>query len=149
MPEKASCLSPQQIEAVLRERGVQPTAQRIVIGRYVLCEANHPTAEEVKAWVDQNFPKISLATVYNTLNAFVEAGLLKELRIPERGAVVFDSNTAHHHHFLDESSGEVHDLDPGLVHVAVDLGPEFQIHNATVFVRGTRAADIPPSEKPA
>src|SRR5262249_26897232 len=70
-----SCLTPIEIENRLNEHGVQPTAQRIAICRYVLCEADHPTAEDVKKWADANFPKMSLATVYNTLGILVAAGL--------------------------------------------------------------------------
>ena len=132
-----SCLPPQEIERVLRECGVQPTAQRIAIGRYVLCDADHPTAEQVKAWVDLNFPKISLATVYNTLNVFVTAGLLKELRLPDRDAVVFDSNVLPHHHFLDDQTGAIYDLPLSSVHLEVSLGPQYSIHSATAVVRGT------------
>jgi len=143
---KPSCLSPAQIESVLRARGIQPTAQRIAIGRYVLCEADHPTAEHVKQWVDENFPKISLATVYNTLRAFVEAGLLREVRLPDRDAVVFDNLTSPHHHFLDEETGTVHDLPLDAVEVKVLVGPEFDVRTATVLVRGTRRAPEPATE---
>jgi Fur family iron response transcriptional regulator len=145
---KPNCLAPAQIEAVLRARGIQPTAQRIAIGRYVLCEADHPTAEHVKQWVDENFPKISLATVYNTLRAFVEAGLLEEVRLPDRDAVVFDNLTTPHHHFLDEATGAVHDLPFDAVEVRVQASPEFDVRSATVLVRGTRRAPGPTTEQP-
>ena len=69
---KAVCLTPAEIEDRLSRSGVQPTAQRIAIAQYVLCEAEHPTADDVKAWTDLNFPKLSLATVYNTLNVLVK-----------------------------------------------------------------------------
>lgn len=143
---KASCLSPEQIERVLRDAGIQPTAQRIAIGRYVLCDADHPSAEQVKGWVDQNFPKISLATVYNTLNAFVQAGLLHEVRLPDRDAVVFDNNLAPHHHFLDLATGELVDLPEGSVRVDVALGGGFAVRGTSVLVQGTRVA--PPKEHP-
>lgn len=137
MRESTTCLPPQEIERVLRQCGVQPTAQRIAIGRYVLCDADHPTAEQVKAWVDRNFPKISLATVYNTLNVFVSAGLLNELRLPDRDAVVFDSNVEPHHHFLDDETGSIYDLPLDSVDLEVSLGPPFLVHSATAVVRGT------------
>ena len=143
---KASCLSPEQIERVLRDAGIQPTAQRIAIGRYVLCEADHPTAEQVKAWVDLNFPKISLATVYNTLNAFVQFGLLHEVRLPDRDAVVFDNHLAPHHHFVDLATGEIIDLPPDAVRVDLTLGPDYDVAGASVIVQGTRAAH--PKELP-
>jgi Fur family iron response transcriptional regulator len=111
------CLSPHEVEARLIASGVQPTAQRIAICRYVLCQADHPTADKVKDWADRNFPKMSLATVYNTLGILVKAGLLKELRLPHSDKVIYDNNTSLHHHFLDESSGELFDLAPDEVEI--------------------------------
>lgn len=138
MNAKPSCLAPDQIEGVLREAGIQPTAQRIAVGRYVLCEADHASAEQVKAWVDRNFPKISLATIYNTLNGFVRAGLLRELRLPDRDVVLFDNRVAPHHHFLDMATGELHDLPDEAVSLSWALGAGFDVTGATVVILGTR-----------
>src|SRR5690349_15640134 len=113
--EHAYCLSPSEIEKRLVEVGIQPTAQRIAICRYVLCEAHHPTADEVKSWADKNFPKISLATVYNTLGTLVEAKLLKEFRFPHSDKVIYDNNVAKHFHFYDEKTGEIFDVMPDQV----------------------------------
>lgn len=130
------CLSPHEIEARLLEVGVQPTAQRIAICRFVLCQADHPTAEDVKDWADKNFPKLSLATVYNTLNLLVKAGLLKELRFPHSEKVIYDNNITAHHHFLDEETGELFDLEPEEVEVKPKLKSIFQTKQVEVLVRG-------------
>jgi Fe2+ or Zn2+ uptake regulation protein len=132
------CLAPAEVEARLKEKGVQATAQRIAICRYVLCEADHPTAEQVKAWTDKNFPKLSLATVYNTLNLLVKAGLLKELRLPHSDKVMFDSNILPHHHFLDEKSGALFDIESQDVQISSPLKAGFQVSSAEVLLRGTR-----------
>jgi Fur family transcriptional regulator, iron response regulator len=131
------CLSPGEIEARLKEAGVQPTAQRIAICRYVLCQADHPTADQVKDWADKNFPKMSLATVYNTLNLLVKAGLLHELRLPHSDKVIYDNNLSPHHHFLDEKSGDLFDLTHEEVEVSAKLKKEFQISHVQVLLRGT------------
>ena len=68
----------------LRKADLRPTVQRVSVCRFVLCEADHPTAEAVKKWTDAHGLKLSLATVYNTLGALVKAGLLRELR-PRNG----------------------------------------------------------------
>lgn len=139
MAIKSSCLSPRQIEELLKERGINPTAQRIAICRYVLCDAEHPSAEDVKHWVDQNFPKMSLATVYNTLRILVEAGLLRELRLPHSDAVLYDNNLASHFHFLDEETGELLDIDPGAVRLDPALTDAFEVRAVEILLRGTRA----------
>lgn len=131
------CLSPSEIESRLQAAGVQPTAQRIAICRYVLCQAEHPTAEQVKDWADRNFPKLSLATVYNTLNLLVKAGLLKELRLPHTDKVIYDNNVSPHHHFLDEKTGELFDLDPADVSVAPKLKSGFQVKKVDVLITGS------------
>lgn len=127
-----------EIEAQLIRAGIKPTAQRIAICRYVFEEASHPTAEDVKQWMDLNFPKVSLATVYNTLNLLVSHGLLKELRFQHDDRVVFDMNTGPHHHFLDEETGELYDLDESLVAVNTKLPPEYEISQVHTVLVGRR-----------
>lgn len=133
------CLTPQEIEARLQAAGVQPTAQRIAICRYVLCEADHPSADDVKAWADKNFPKLSLATVYNTLNTLVKAGLLKELRFPHSDKVHYDNNTEHHFHFLDEKTGALYDIHADEIEISAKLKRMFKVKGIEVLVRGNIA----------
>ncbi len=133
------CLSPEQIESKLKAAGVNPTAQRLAICRYVLCEADHPTADDVKEWTDLNFPKLSLATVYNSLKTLVEAGLLQELKLPHSDKVFYDSRVSDHYHFLDESSGKLIDLMPDQVQVTPKLEHDFAIESIQVLIRGRRA----------
>ncbi len=52
---------------------------------------------------------VSLATVYNTLNQFTNAGLLREVAI-EGDRSYFDTNTSNHFHFFDEEKGELFDI---------------------------------------
>ena len=134
---KTVCFSPQEIEAQLRSAGVNPTAQRIAVARYVLCEADHPTAEDVKAWADRNYSKMSLATVYNTLSTLVGAGLLKELRLPHSESVIYDDKVFEHHHFLDEKTGELIDIPQDQIEVLPKLKRNFQINRVEVLIRGT------------
>lgn len=134
------CLSPGEVEVRLKEAGVQPTAQRIAICRYVLCQADHPTADEVKHWADRNFPKLSLATVYNTLGLLVKAGLLRELRMPHSEKVIYDNNLSEHHHFLDEESGALYDVHPDQVKLEWRLPSDFDLKNTEILFRGKKRA---------
>lgn len=124
------------ITKLLEEAGIKATAQRIAVCQYVLGPADHPTAEEVKSAVDQVFPKISLATVYNTLNTLVEAGLLKAVKSPDSDKVLFDFNTKDHYHFVDGESGRLIDLDPMLVDIQHSLPEEFKVDSVEVFIMG-------------
>jgi len=120
----------------LETAGVQPTAQRIAIFQYLLREADHPTAEEVKAWADKNFPKMSLATVYNTLNTLVAAKLLKEFKFPHSSKVIYDRNVSKHYHFLDEETGQLIDLDPTQVEIKPKLKKEFLVNEIQLVLMG-------------
>jgi Fur family iron response transcriptional regulator len=94
---------------LLRRHGIQPSAQRLAVAAYVLGTPEHPSADEVWGRIQATFPMISRATVYNTLNLFVRKGLLRPLALAE-GKVVFDPNVERHHHFIDDATGEIHDV---------------------------------------
>jgi Fe2+ or Zn2+ uptake regulation protein len=93
----------------LAAHGIQPTPQRIAVAEYVLNTVNHPTADEVWMNVRDRCPTLSRATAYNTLNLFVEKGLLKTQPLKE-GVAVFDPHVTPHHHFIDEETGKVLDI---------------------------------------
>ena len=123
---------------LLRAHGIQPSAQRIVIARYVLFTDEHPSADKVLARVRAGFPMISRATVYNTLNLFVEKGLLREQHLAP-DSIVFDPRTDAHHHFVDEASGRIYDVDWGKVRVSnVESIDGFEVHDYQVVMRGRK-----------
>jgi Fur family iron response transcriptional regulator len=122
----------------LRERGIQPSAQRVAVADYVLHTEEHPSAEQVFAKVRKTFPMLSRATVYNTLNLFVEKRLLRELVLAE-GRVVFDPKTDAHHHFIDERTGRIHDIPWQAVKVSqIDRLEGFDVSEYQVVIRGRR-----------
>jgi Fur family transcriptional regulator, iron response regulator len=124
----------------LREHGIQPSAQRVAVADYVLHTDEHPSADQVFAKVRKTFPMLSRATVYNTLNLFVEKHLLRELVLAE-GRVVFDPKTDAHHHFIDESTGRIHDIPWQAVKVSqIDRLKGFEVSEYQVVIRGRRRA---------
>jgi len=124
--------------ALLEERGIKPSAQRVAIARYVLHTDEHPSADEVWARVKQAFPMVSRATIYNTLNLFVEKGLLGHLVLTE-GRLVFDSNVDKHHHFIDEDTGKIYDLPWDTLKVSrVEQIKDFDVRSYQVLLRGRK-----------
>ena len=124
-------------ETTLRDSGIQPSAQRVAVADYVLHTGEHPSADLVWKRVRERFPWISRATVYNTLNLFVEKGLLQRLTIAE-DSVIFDPKIETHHHFIDEESGAIHDVPWDRVQVCnIDTLREFEVHDYQVVMRGT------------
>ena len=127
-----------QLLLALRAHGIQPTAQRLAVARFVLGADSHPTADEVWEKVRQRSPTLSRATVYNTLNLFVEKGLLRTQAVRE-GALVFDAHVARHHHFIDEETGEIHDVPWEAVRVTGEKSLRgFEVQDYQVVMRGKR-----------
>ena len=97
------------LRTLLQHHGIQPTAQRVAIAEAVLDNNRHPTADEVLVEAQKRCPIVSRATVYNTLNLFVEKGLLRT-QVLKEGTVVFDPNLQSHHHFIDDEDGTIIDI---------------------------------------
>ncbi len=124
--------------ARLEEHGIRPTAQRLAIAGFVLHTDNHPSADEVWEEVQASLPMVSRATVYNTLNLFVDHGLVEALVVTE-GRVVFDANVDPHHHFIDEDTGEIIDLPWDALKVGrIEQLEGFDVRDYQVVVRGKR-----------
>jgi Fur family iron response transcriptional regulator len=106
-------LSPDHIAALedrLKTAGLRPTRQRVGLAALLFRDSDrHVTAEQLHAEALSQCCKVSLATIYNTLNQFTEAGLLREVVIdPSRS--YYDTNVSQHHHFYAECSGMLSDI---------------------------------------
>ena len=124
--------------SVLKNNGINPSAQRVAVAQYVLHTDEHPSADEVWTRVRELFPHVSRATVYNTLNLFVAKGLLRQFVLTE-GRVVFDPKTEDHHHFIDEDSGKIHDVPWDAVKVSnVSKLAGFEVREYQVVMRGKK-----------
>lgn len=97
--------SAQDIAGHLRHAGLRPTQKRLSLARILFAQGGrHVTAEILHAEARAARIPVSLATVYNTLNQFTEAGLLRELSV-DGARAYFDTNTSDHHHFMIEGGG--------------------------------------------
>ena len=97
----------------LRETGLRPTKQRVKICELLFLSEKtfHFTINDlVKKISAEMSEKISLATVYNTVHAFKKKGYLKEISI-NGGRNYFDTNVKNHHHFFNENTSELIDLE--------------------------------------
>ncbi len=95
--------------AGLRRAGLKLTSQRIAVVREIADDCSHPTAQELFERLQPLLPTMSFATVYNTLDALVTAGLCTP-RALSPGATRFDPNTDPHHHAVCDGCGLVVDL---------------------------------------
>ena len=94
----------------LRNAGLRPTNQRIIIADILLNGSNrHFTAENLLDEINLSGNKMSIATVYNCLKKFKNVGLINQVE-SFTDTSIFDTNIESHHHFLDEETGELTDI---------------------------------------
>jgi len=97
----------------LRSSGLRPTKQRILLAKFLFEREKtfHFTVEKLNKVVNKkgNFENISLATIYNTVQAFQKAGHLKEI-LTNHNTSYFDTNISSHHHFYDNETNELTDI---------------------------------------
>lgn len=125
------------IEKRVREAGLRPTRQRIALADLLFAKGDrHLAAEELHEEALVAGVAVSLATVYNTLHQFTEAGLLRILAV-EGSKTYFDTNTSDHHHFFIEGENRVMDIDHGSVsvHNLPPAPPGMEIVNVDIIVR--------------
>ena len=102
---------------LLRAHGINPTHQRIEIAHALFSRGEHLSADQVLATVNDRHSETSKATVYNTLNLFLEKKLIREV-IVDPNKVFYDPNTAPHHHFYNVDTGELTDIDAGPIAIS-------------------------------
>jgi Fur family ferric uptake transcriptional regulator/Fur family peroxide stress response transcriptional regulator len=88
-----------QIEERVRAVGLKLTPQRFAVLDFLVRSREHPTADQISAALNRRFPRASRATIYNTLNALRDAGLVHEVYLDDAVAR-FDANLDEHHHFV-------------------------------------------------
>ena len=96
----------------LRSSNLRPTKQRLKICQFLFDREKtfHFTVETLNKKINKNGTmKVSLATIYNTVEAFTSAGYLKEI-LTSKNKSYYDTNIKSHHHFYDEGSKELTDI---------------------------------------
>ena len=95
----------------LRQAGLRPTKQRMIIANILLNGVNrHFTAENLQNEINSSGNSMSIATIYNCLKKFRNCGLIKQVESSKETAI-FDTNIDQHHHFLDEETGQLIDIE--------------------------------------
>ncbi len=105
LPSRKPCLT-----AVLRMAGLRPTRQRVALAELLFSgQHRHVSAEQLHAEALSLKVNVSLATIYNSLHQFREAGLLREVAV-DASRSYFDTDTSDHHHFYLEDEQRVIDI---------------------------------------
>ena len=134
-PHKPICWV-SRVQRQLKGAGLRPTRQRLLLASLLFGghAHRHVTAEQLHGEAERLGITISLATVYNTLNQFIQAGLIRSIAM-DAAKGYFDTNTSDHHHFYIEGEDRVIDIPGG---VALENLPEpppgMEICNIDVMV---------------
>jgi Fur family iron response transcriptional regulator len=140
-----------EIVGRLRSAGLRPTAQRAALARLLFTDGHrHVTAEKLHAEASTAGIALSLATVYNALNDFTAAGIIRVLAV-EGSRTWFDTNTSEHHHFYLEGDGEIVDMVDGgpRIRVLPDPPEGYEIANVEIVVRLRTNRSADPAQRPA
>ncbi|WP_210272803.1 iron response transcriptional regulator IrrA [Chthonobacter rhizosphaerae] len=125
------------VRSLLSGAGLRPTRQRMALGEILFGRGHrHVSAEQLHDEAQGARVPVSLATIYNTLHQFTEAGLLREVAI-DGTKTYFDTNVDDHHHFFVEGSNDVFDIPAASVSIEhVPEPPEgMEIVRVDVVVR--------------
>jgi Fur family iron response transcriptional regulator len=131
------------VQGVLQGAGLRSTRQRLALGALLFDGMDkHVTAEQVFDMARKTKARVSLATVYNTLHQFTEAGLLRQVVI-DFNRIYFDTNTDDHHHFFNESEGHLMDIHAESIHVdkLPKLPSGLRLSRVDVIVRVANKSD--------
>jgi Fe2+ or Zn2+ uptake regulation protein len=128
-------VSSRELNDRLATSGLRLTAQRQEVLAVLLEKRDHPTAEEVFIRAKRRMPDMSMATVYNCLEALTRCGLLRQVNL-ERGAARYCPNMAAHSHFHCEGCGRIYDVELAAEALKPHLPRGFQLNHSEVSLRG-------------
>jgi Fur family transcriptional regulator, peroxide stress response regulator len=128
----------QHLNARLATSGLRFTVQRQQVYDVLLQKLDHPTAEDVFMRSKQAFPDISMATVYNCLDALVKCNLVRQVNV-DRGATRYCPNMREHAHFFCDTCGGVFDVDLAgqPLTTKIELPEGFKLSHMEIAFRGS------------
>ena len=101
----------------IRFAGLRPTRQRLALAKLLFDgEDRHVTAQTLHLEAQSEKVRVSLATVYNTLQQFTEGGMLREI-VVDSSRSYFDTNTRNHHHFYFEKDRKLWDIPDEIISI--------------------------------
>jgi Fur family transcriptional regulator, iron response regulator len=127
----------------LRAHGINPTHQRIEIANVLFSRQQHMSADQIMAIVNERHSETSKATVYNTLNLFLERSLIREV-IVDPTKVFYDPNTEQHYHLYDVQTGHLTDIDASEIRVSglPSLPPGMVTEGMDIVIRVRQAESV-------
>jgi Fe2+ or Zn2+ uptake regulation protein len=124
-----------QLKNHLEMHDIKPSHQRLKIYQYLVANRNHPNADMIYQELSTEIPTLSKTTVYNTLNLFVERGLVSLITIAEN-EMRYDADTSLHGHFRCHHCGIIYDLSLRGASLEFDNVENFRIDESHLYFKG-------------
>ena len=119
----------------LKSKGVRPSYQRIKVLEYLYRKGGHPTVDEIFRALSVDIPSLSKVTIYNTLNTFVEVGLVRVVDIDDTENR-YDITLTDHGHFQCESCGTIYNFQVNIDQLPIDGLNQFEITQKNIYFKG-------------
>ena len=120
---------------ILKEHGIRVSHQRLMVLDYLINNMDHPTADDIYKNLKSKDPILSQATVYNTLNLFVDNHIVSELDFNE-SRKRYDFYNKHHSHFICEDCGDILDLDVDIENLKLEGLEDCKVNSVDITIRG-------------
>jgi Fur family peroxide stress response transcriptional regulator len=128
----------ERLSSIFKENNLKLTPQRYAIYKYLMQTKSHPSAEMIYQDLKEEYPMMSLATVYKTVKTLIDLELIQEFNVGEDN-FRFDSNTSMHPHIVCLSCGRVDDMvNADFTHLNKDAEDytDYQIEAHQIFFYG-------------
>ncbi len=135
MRAKAQTSWEQKLDQTLSRVGLRFTSQRQMVYSVLLDVRDHPTAETVFLRAKSGMPEISMATVYNCVDALVRCGLIAQVNL-HRAATRYCPNMEEHGHFCCDDCGKVFDISMAPLASMIDIPAGFEPRHYDVSISG-------------
>ena len=123
------------LSSQLADKGIRPSFQRIKVLEYLINRHCHPTVDQIYKDLQGEIPTLSKTTIYNTLNLFVKAGLVKLLTTEDTEAR-YDIITEPHGHFKCDECGSLFDFNIDLDSIEYEELTGFKVTDRNVYFKG-------------
>lgn len=120
----------------LKAKNIKPSIQRLTILQYLYESNSHPTVDNIYIEMKKSIPTLSRATVYNTVNILVEAGLVRKLNDIEKLESRYDAILENHGHFICNKCLKIYDFNVCGQLVAEKELHGFCIDSKEIYFRG-------------
>lgn len=128
-------VSYEELSKELKDKNIRLSHQRLKVLEFITNNRIHPTVDQIYVELRNEIPTLSKTTVYNSLNALIDVGLVKVITI-EDNETRYDIVTDDHGHFKCESCGNIYDFEINIDKISSKDLHDFKINNKDVYFKG-------------